>query len=251
MIMDAIEQIEKEILAELELSEESFVEPHIVIGRDRIVTLPECFKDPNCFAVQHDHNIETVTFDCPRYWDEHDLSTLAIHVVYQRSDGYKDAYPCKNIRVDESDPKLIHFDWTISANVTGASGKLSFIICAKKANSVGQLENCWHSLLNEEAHVAPSIEGEEHTLEIDPDTLTVILLRLSRIENSISNADIQCEIEGSISLSESSFSDDGEGNVTLVVPGASVKDDGNGNVTLIAAGLHAYDDAAGNVTIVI
>ena len=39
-------------------------EPHIVIGEDRFITVPSELKR---IAVQYDHNIETVTFDCPRY----------------------------------------------------------------------------------------------------------------------------------------------------------------------------------------
>ena len=45
-------------------------EPHIVIGNDRFITVPESLKR---IAVQYDHNVETVTFDCPRYWDDLDM----------------------------------------------------------------------------------------------------------------------------------------------------------------------------------
>ena len=54
-------------------------EEHIIIGRDRYITVPEGLKR---IAVQYDHNVETVTFDCPRYWDEHDLSTMNIYINY-------------------------------------------------------------------------------------------------------------------------------------------------------------------------
>ena len=49
----------------------SISEPHIVIDSHRAITVPEQLKR---IAVQFDHNFETVTFDCPRYWDGHDLS---------------------------------------------------------------------------------------------------------------------------------------------------------------------------------
>ena len=45
------------------------VKPHIVINSDRTITVPNSLKR---IAVQYDHNIETITFDCPRYWDELD-----------------------------------------------------------------------------------------------------------------------------------------------------------------------------------
>ena len=69
-------------------------EPHIVVGNDRYITVPEELKR---IAVQHDHDIETVTFDCPRYWDEHDMSQMTIYVNYLRSDGENGAY---NVRLD-------------------------------------------------------------------------------------------------------------------------------------------------------
>ena len=256
--MDAIEQMEREILEELDTAAEVFVEPHIVVGRDRVISLPACFKNPNCFAVQFDHNIETVTFDCPRYWDEHDLTTLAIFVVYQRADGHKEPCLCKNVRVNENDENLIHFDWTISQNVTGAAGKLSFILCAKKTDEDGLLKNCWHSLLNEEATIAPSIEGEEHTVELEPDILTDMLLRLQSIEDSIKKLEenppavdsgIDFEVEGSFTLGEVTVSDDGEGNVTMSIPDAVINTDDNGNVTIVAPGLTVSNDGNGNLSI--
>lgn len=55
-------------------------ERHIVIGKDRFITVPEELKK---IAVQGDNNIETVTFDCPRYWDEHDLSATIFQTYLQ------------------------------------------------------------------------------------------------------------------------------------------------------------------------
>ena len=38
-------------------------EPHIIIGPDRVINVPNELKR---LAVQYDHDVETVTFDCPR-----------------------------------------------------------------------------------------------------------------------------------------------------------------------------------------
>lgn len=46
-------------------------EPHIVIGSNRVITVPNALKR---IAVQYDHNVESVTFDCPRYTDGIDMS---------------------------------------------------------------------------------------------------------------------------------------------------------------------------------
>lgn len=66
------------------LTAESSTEPHIVIGSDRHIAVPSQLKR---IAVQFDHNFETVTFDCPRYWDGHDLSAMDIYIICKVPDG--------------------------------------------------------------------------------------------------------------------------------------------------------------------
>ena len=56
------------------------LEEHIKIGLDRHITVPESLKR---IAVQYDHNVETVTFDCPRYWDGHDMSKMTVYINYR------------------------------------------------------------------------------------------------------------------------------------------------------------------------
>lgn len=107
-------------------------ESHIIIDSNRYVTVPDELKR---IGVQHDHNIETVTFDCPRYWDGNDLSKMAIFINYKRSDGEIGSYLANNVQIDETDDSIIHFDWTISENVTAIKGKLAFLVCVKKTNS--------------------------------------------------------------------------------------------------------------------
>ena len=45
------------------------VEEYIVIDKDRNITVPKSLQR---VAVQFDHNAETLTFNCPRYWDNND-----------------------------------------------------------------------------------------------------------------------------------------------------------------------------------
>ena len=73
-------------------------EPHIIIGEDRFITVPDELKR---IAVQGDHDVETVTFDCPRYWDDHDLSKMQLYINYMRPDGTPGSHLAENVRVDE------------------------------------------------------------------------------------------------------------------------------------------------------
>lgn len=133
-------------------------EGHIVIDSDRRVTVPDELKR---LAVQHDHNIETVTFDCPRYWDEHDMSTMKVYINYLRSDSKHAAYPAGTPTIDEDDPSIIHFDWVVSRNVTQAVGTLTFLVCIKNIDSDGNEVNHWNSELCTSCYISKGLETED------------------------------------------------------------------------------------------
>ena len=137
------------------------VEPHIIIGKDRHISVPEELRR---IAVQFDHNIETVTFDCIRYWDEHDLSSMKIYINYIRADGGEGTFEAENITIDEVDDSIIHFTWTISRNATSAKGTLTIFVCAEKTDDNGVIERCWNTELNSEMTVSP---GKKNAAVLD------------------------------------------------------------------------------------
>lgn len=154
-------------------------EPHIVINSDRTITVPDQLKK---IAVQFDHNIETVTFDCPRYWDEHDLSAMVICINYMTPGGTLDSYPATDISVDETDDKLLHFNWTISSNVTQFVGALSFLVCAKKTDESGVEQLHWNSELCTSMTISKGMECETEIAQRNHDAITQILTRISTLE---------------------------------------------------------------------
>lgn len=162
-------------------SADSSVEPHIVIGSDRIITVPDSLKR---IAVQHDHNVETVTFDCPRYWDGLDMSTMKVYINYMLSNRMKGAYVADNVAVDETDTNIMHFTWTISRNVTVTNGSISFLVCIKKVDSEGNEENHWNSELNTELYISKGLETTEVIGEAYPDLITQLLTRMDHLIES-------------------------------------------------------------------
>lgn len=140
-------------------------EGHIVVGWDRYITVPDSLKR---LGVQYDHNIETVTFDCPRYWDDHDMSKMHVYINYLRPDKKRGFCRADNVRVDETDENIMHFEWTITRNVTEAVGPIIFLVCVKKADAEGHEENHWNSERCDDTYIS---EG----LEINPEDLTEIL----------------------------------------------------------------------------
>lgn len=158
-------------------------EGHIVVGGDRFITVPDNLKR---LGVQYDHNMETVVFDCPRYWDDRDMSKMAVYINYRRSDGHPDRYPADNVRADGD---IIHFDWTISRNVTEVAGVLSFLVCVMKTDAEGNEERHWNSELCQECYISKGMENEEHPALDYPDEVTQLLLRMATVEQINVQAD--------------------------------------------------------------
>lgn len=137
-------------------------EAHIVIGDDRHMTVPDELKR---LAVQYDHNIETVTFDCPRYWDDHDMSKMGIYINYLRVDEETGVCEAENVNVDASDSSIMHFDWTISRNATEVAGKLVFLVCVKSVDADGNEKNHWNSELCKDCYVSDGLEPDGEAIK--------------------------------------------------------------------------------------
>ena len=147
----------------------SFDEAHIVIDNKRIITVPDKLKR---LAVQYDHDIETVTFDCPRYWDGIDMSKMSIYINYLRYDTYAGSYKAQNVTVDSINSTKMHFDWTISRNVTQVIGKLTFLVCIRKTDKSGNEVNHWNSELCKDCYVSAGLEVDgEELKELYPDII--------------------------------------------------------------------------------
>lgn len=157
-------------------------EGNLIIGRDRYITVPESLKK---VAVQFDHNVETVTFDCPRYWDEWDFSTMKIYINYMREDGKIGMHWCQNVVVDAEDSDMIHFDWTISGHVTAVQGHISFLVCVKNVDTEGTEITHWNSELNTEMYVSEGLKCQPTILKHYPDIITQLLVRMETAETNL------------------------------------------------------------------
>ena len=159
---------------------ETATEGHIIIGNDRFITVPEELKR---IGVQYDHNIETVTFDCPRYWDGLDMSQMVVYINYMLPDRTKGCYIADNVTADDTDDTIMHFDWTISRNVTQVKGAIFFLVCIKKTDENGNEVNHWNSELCKDIYISEGLECEEVVSELYPDIITSLLERMDAIEN--------------------------------------------------------------------
>lgn len=156
-------------------------EPHIVIHADRTIEVPDELKH---IAVQYDHNIETVTFDCPKYWDDKDLSLMNVYINYRTPDGKMGMATAGNVKTDTSDDSMMHFTWTIDKYVTQVVGYISFLVCAKSktVDEDGEATTHWNSELCEnEMYVSEGLEGESHAIETYPEIINNLLSRMEDV----------------------------------------------------------------------
>ena len=168
-------------------------EPHIIIGEDRVITVP---KELQRIAVQYDHDVETVTFDCPRYWDDLDMSKLNIYINYMRKDRYVGCYKATDITVDDADSNIMHFNWTVSRNISEVVGELKFLVCIKKSDAEGYEVNHWNSELNTEMYISQGLEAEESIFDAYPDIISQWEDEVNAVKQILLDARDSGELDG-------------------------------------------------------
>ena len=132
-----------------------YYKPRITIDEQKNVIIPEELKK---HIVQRDHNVKTLIFDCPRYSDGRDLSTMLIYINYLRADKKKGSAPAKNISVDPGNMNIIHFEWSPEIDATESFGILTFLVYAEKSDADGNLENAWHTKLCKDLHISEGLD---------------------------------------------------------------------------------------------
>lgn len=163
------------------------VEPHIVVGTDRKIMVPDVLKR---IAVQNDHNIETVTFDCPRYWDGYDLSMMNIYINYLLSNNAPGCFKAENVVVDEDDDTIIHFTWTVSRNVTSTDGNIQFQVCAKSLDMDNEEHEIthWNSEISKDMYVSKGLDCSGYSEDVEenyPDVINQLVSQVDGINEEI------------------------------------------------------------------
>lgn len=133
-------------------------EEHIVVNDMRQIIVPNSLKT---IAVTKDKDVQSITFDCVRYWDGNDLSTFAIYLNYVLPDLTAGTYIPEAITTSDGD-NFYHFDWNIKNAITQKSGKISFAITAikTKQNDEGEtvVDKQWSSLPTTDCTIAVGLD---------------------------------------------------------------------------------------------
>lgn len=172
----------EQLLESLDLGDETLYpispeeESHVVIDSSRRITVPSNLKR---IAVQYDCDVESITFDCPRYWDGLDLLKFKMFINYMRGDNELGSYYIDDAKVSPIDENMINFTWTIGGHIAEVPGNIRFLVCAKRTETQGNTENCWNTELNTECSVSDGMSTNQNTIYIYPDLVTQILSRLA------------------------------------------------------------------------
>lgn len=166
------------------LSNEGFVDPsaeaHIVVGNDRFIYVPDDLKK---IGVAGDKDINTVTFDCPRYWDGVDISEFTMYINYMRPNNSASKYHA-TVTIDAEDENILHFDWTFSDHALEYKGTLTFLLCAKEIDENGIETRHWNSERNSDLVISEGMEVDEAIVSQHPDVITHILKDIAYLKEN-------------------------------------------------------------------
>lgn len=142
----------------------------------RSITVPESEK---IFGVESDQNVERKKFRCLKIvGDNIDLSALRLYINYENGNGEKDAYMVQDASIDGN---YITFSWILSRNVTAYKGTVKFVVCAKKADSSGNLSSEWNTTIAE-GTVIEGLETVPYIAENNSDVIGYLLDRMDEVE---------------------------------------------------------------------
>lgn len=226
-------------------------EAHIVINDSRLAIVPNELKT---IAVTGDKDIETITFDCVRYWDGYDLSTFAIYLNYVLPDMTTGTYIPESI-VAEDD--VYHFDWKIKNNITKKSGHISFAITAikTKQNESGEtiVDKQWSSIPNGDCSIAlgldiSNVPSEEESSDILAQMSAILEQIQSDFDSWIASVVVQTTGQSTTSVMSQKASTDILNTKEETCYIHNIKISGTGNYGSISAYITGISNSATPVT---
>ena len=154
---------------------------HVTITKDKRVLVPESLKK---LGVQFEHDVNTITFTCPRFWSMADLSTMDVYINYTLPDGTPGVYEVTDVQIDEEDETLVYFDWNILRNITRLNGQIAFSICAKNIDAEGNDIHHFNTEICKTTYISPGLCIDEIIEEKYPDVLGNLMHDVSELKNN-------------------------------------------------------------------
>jgi hypothetical protein len=154
--------------------------------------------------VQNDHNSERLTFEVPRYIDDHDFSECnSVQVHYINSNVYKNnqsigIYEVNDLHVSDEDENTVLLSWLVSSNATKFVGSLSFVIRFSCVEDDGTVTYAWNTTTFEGITIQAGIYNSDAVAEQYADVLEEWKRQL--IENGVSDEQLENAINEYLEL---------------------------------------------------
>lgn len=108
--------------------------------------------------VQYDHNSESISFECNRYIDGHDMMLCNVIRVEYLAVDVPGTYEVTDIKAVSGDK--VRFSWLVSANVTQKIGMVRFCIVFKCVDTDGTEVYRWATEIDESLEVVASMNHD-------------------------------------------------------------------------------------------
>ena len=149
----------------------------VIDGETRIISVPAEYKE---LGVESDEKVTRVKFQCPKIvGDNIDLTEYNLYINYKNAGNKLNSYLVEDVTVTGD---TINFSWLLSRHVTESPGTISYIVCAKKSDNTGVI-NEWNTKVAT-GIVGIGLEATEEIEEQNIDAIEQILRSIVELENS-------------------------------------------------------------------
>lgn len=151
----------------------------LIIDNDlRTITIPPEIAN---IGVESDDNVKRLHFQMPRQYGEFDLSEFDIRINYLAANNTGDIYVVTDKAVSGDN---ITFSWLVGRSAFTAQGTVRFIVCLKKTNQEGVVEQEYNTTVAT-LQALEGIEPSEQIIEENPEIIESILKRLDALEENV------------------------------------------------------------------
>lgn len=150
----------------------------VIDGETRIISVPNEYKE---LGVESDEKVTRIKFQCPKIvGDNVDLTEYNLYINYRNAGNKLNSYLVEDATVTGD---TINFSWLLSRHVTESPGTISYIVCAKKSDYTGVI-NEWNTKVAT-GTVGVGLEAAEEIEEQNIDIIEQILRSIVELENKV------------------------------------------------------------------
>ena len=150
----------------------------VIDGETRIISVPAEYKE---LGVESDEKVTRVKFQCPKnVGDNIDLTEYNLYINYRNAGNKLNSYLVEDVTITGD---TINFSWLLSRHVTESPGTISYIVCAKKSDDTGVI-NEWNTKVAT-GIVGIGLEATEEIEEQNIDAIEQILRSIVELENKV------------------------------------------------------------------